>query len=401
MGDNVFELLRSGVNGKEKLASVIGTSRTSYHNLVKDIVNFDPTCNLGNILTDGESIADKKCSIYEFPTYELIKAIFKIAEYSGAEQYNEMFGGCGLLARAVSNFNNSQEDGKFKFSTINCTDGFYEWNTSGYKFYDVEHECFYKKVTDYTSLASSSSQNYTQSMFVFSWIPYDGYGRDYIKKFLTTLEPKCLIIIGNNYYNSTWIPSDYKNIKFSVKQLCNRDNSSNIIPENLGNCTSHSYVNVFIKTQENLPENLLECELLQKPFELSLKTIIEDMKQNDMERVSLYDYLIHNPLMLCDIFNKMNRFKLNSIPKCIETFDDLLNYMHVAQLISSELISSELIENPVFNNNKHFRQLVKDMNEYIHCSDEQLEKGIRDGTFPEYMKKENALQYIMLEHLNV
>ena len=94
----------------------------------------------------------------------------------------------------------------------------YEWNTLGYKFYDVTKECFYKKVTDYISALSQSNQDYTQTMFVFAWPPYNGYEYTYIRKFLTTLKPKCLIIIGNNYYNNTQAPRYYKNTKFYVNR---------------------------------------------------------------------------------------------------------------------------------------------------------------------------------------
>jgi len=386
MSDNVLELLRSDIQGKQKLAELVGTEYTTYANLAKHIREHDSSFNLRKPLIDGDSITDKKCCIYEFPTYELVASIFKIAKYANVKIYNEMFGGCGLLARAVDNYNIGSAE--FKFSKINCTDGYYEWGTVGYKFYEVGQKCFYDMVTDFDLVPHNIKSDYKKSMFVFSWMPYEY--ETYIKRFLSTVKPKCLVVIGNHIIME--VPPSYKRIKVHVKQMCYRDNADNIIPDNDSECTSHSYINVFIRTRDDISAEILGAELLLRPFKVSFKTIVGDMKHKDPEKHALYEYMIANPVILPDIFDKMIGAKCGSIPRCVDTIEDLRTYI---------LISETLKTNPakLINDNTHLRKLTKCMNEYIFCSDDQFEKGVKNGTFPNWLQKESVMNYIIYEHL--
>jgi hypothetical protein len=338
-------------------------------------------------LVNGENLVDKKCSVYEFPTYELVTAIFKIAKYTNVKIYNEMFAGSGLLSRAVDNFNTHQDE--FKFSQINCTDGFFEWETIGYKFYDVTQKCFYNIITDFDTVPQNIKNNYKKSMFVFSWMPRE-YGV-HIKRFLTTLKPKCLVVIGNNAPIN--IPASYKHIKFCVKQMCYRDNPSNILSD-----TSHSYINLFVRSNSELATDILDAKLLAKPFEISLKTIVEDMNYNDIEKNTFYEYMIANPVVIPDIFSKMKRAKLTRIPRCVETIEDFHSYILINDILVQSGRYVELSNS--IKDNRSLRQLVKCINEYMYCTDDKFEQGVKHGIFPKWLEKELVILYIICEHIS-
>lgn len=386
MSDNIFGLLRSDIHGKQKLTELVGTECTTYARLAKDLEEYDASLNLRQHLISGSSIADKKCCVYEFPTYELVKSIFKIAQYADVKFYNEMFGGSGLLARAVANYNTHNSD--FKFSKINCTDGNYAWDTIGYKFYDVGQKCFYDTVTSFNSVPQSVKHDYRKSMFVFSWMPYEH--EPHIRRFLSTLKPKCLVVIGDHIINDK--PTTYKQIKIHIKQMCYRDNAGNIIHESESDCTSHSYINLFIRTSGDISADIIGTELLLRPFKVSLKTIVEDMKHDDPKKHTLYTYMSANPAILPDIFTKMCDAKITCIPACVKTIEDLHAYILIAETLK---INPE----KYIADNAHLRKLTHCMNEYMFCSDDQYEKGIKDGTIPDWIQKESVLKYIIYEHL--
>lgn len=385
---NTFRLLRSDTEGKRQLSKLLGTELyTSYDNLIDHIRNISETddslkdCTLRDILMGNNlSLTDKKSAVYEFPTFELVETLFALGKFAGAKHFNEMFSGTGILSRSIDNYNSKVENDEFKFNTITCSDGNFEWNTCGFKFCDVKEQCLYEMMT------IGEQKDYSDTMFVFSWCEHEHIHQ--IKNFLKYVKPKCLVVVDNNDHKNEQIYEDYSYKEFYVKQLCYRDTEMNY---SVDNKTSHSNIGVFIKG-DDIPNTVITDKYKLNNFTITDRTIVEDLMEYNTPQREIYEHILKNQEEISNWLKKMYKYKLFSIPEFITNRDDFIKYIEMCDILKLKIS---------IKNKGMFNELSQLIEKYKNCSIETYNEAVNDGIIPRFIPINNVLDYLIAEFIGV
>lgn len=391
-GINTLDLLRRDSEGKRKLCDVLGTEVfTSYSNIV-DHINSQPNEEYLNTVLLGDKrseLADRKCRVYEFPTYELVHTLYKIGECTRSKICHEMFAGTGILSRAIMNYGDSSNG--YKFKKILCTDGRYEWDTCGYSFCDVDRECFFKLISSVRQADQAKLREYKNSMFIFSWMEHEYVHM--VDKFLKYVKPRCLVVIDNSVDKAGMVTPGYSYRQFSVKQLCYRDNKSNFGVERPEDMSSHSNVGVYYRSRYGIMDDTVpeEC-LLKTDHEITYKSIVEDYRSCNPEQRDACDYILKNPLAIKLVIENMMELSLTSIPTCVKTGEDFRTYLQMANVIGAPL---------AIHTKEDLYRLKDVLDRYVNCTAAEFNKGKEDGTFPKWLDRDNIINYLVCEYVAV